>query len=240
MTAVKINEIAYSATAPMARNARTVSATISLFDQARPEGTASVDALSCAVSVVFGDMPCIPFPCTSAYTMIRITRSVYRCLFSAFSYGTCLLPFRLGKHFLLSPCMIGAHCERKRLLVRKKVSAGKKMVYLLQSLHPVERPTVLKSVSLLDQPCEQVFITRQPYYKQTLAWHCCQSDKRFSQRSSTILTLPHDALAGRQWSFSVTCILWKVHIVLWGVGRRSLHNTVVRYRTIVEFRTCDR
>src|SRR5260370_29310507 len=56
MTAVKINEIAYSATDPMARTARIVNAVISLLDRARPEGGASVDAFSGAVSVVFVDI----------------------------------------------------------------------------------------------------------------------------------------------------------------------------------------
>jgi len=56
MTAVKINEIAYSATDPMARTARIVNAEISLLDRARPEGGASVDAFPGAVSVVFADI----------------------------------------------------------------------------------------------------------------------------------------------------------------------------------------
>src|SRR2546425_12559922 len=55
-TAVTINEIAYSATDPMARNARTVNAVMSLLDRARPEGGASVDAFSGAVSVVCVDI----------------------------------------------------------------------------------------------------------------------------------------------------------------------------------------
>ncbi len=87
--------------------------------------------------------------------------------------------------------------------------------------------TVMKSVSLLDQGCEQAFITQQSCHQQTLAWYWCQSDKRFCQRSSTILTLSYDTLAERRSSFSVTCKKWKVHVVLWGVGRRSLHNAVV-------------
>src|SRR5260370_40525057 len=99
------------------------------------------------------------------------------------------------------------------------------MVYLLQSLHPVEQPTVLKSVSLLDQPCEQAFTTRQSYYKQTLAWHWRQSDKRFCQRSSTILVVAHDALAGRERSFSVAHIMWKGNIVLLFVEGEYLHHT---------------
>ena len=61
MTAPTINEIAYSATAPMVRNARTVKAMISLLRPAWPEGNVAVDAFSCVVSVVCGDIQNPPF-----------------------------------------------------------------------------------------------------------------------------------------------------------------------------------
>src|SRR5258707_15893874 len=61
MTAVTINEIAYSATAPMARTARIVSAVMSLLDRAWPEAGTSVDAFPGAVSVVFEDIKTLPW-----------------------------------------------------------------------------------------------------------------------------------------------------------------------------------
>src|SRR6266496_4688180 len=62
ITAPTMNETPYSTTDPMAINARTVDAMISLLLQARPEGAASVDAFPRAVSVVSGGMAFPPFP----------------------------------------------------------------------------------------------------------------------------------------------------------------------------------
>jgi len=52
MTAVKINEIPYSTTDPMAITARTVNALMSLLSRERPEGDVSVDVFPYSVSVV--------------------------------------------------------------------------------------------------------------------------------------------------------------------------------------------
>src|SRR5437588_9857327 len=56
MTALAINEIAYSAIAMMPRNARAVSAMINFLRRPRLEDIASVDAFPRAIPVVFGDI----------------------------------------------------------------------------------------------------------------------------------------------------------------------------------------
>src|SRR5215469_10113223 len=61
MTAPAINESAYTATAAMARNARTVRAMSSLLRPAWPEGDVALDAFSCVVSVVCADIQNHPF-----------------------------------------------------------------------------------------------------------------------------------------------------------------------------------
>src|ERR1700730_13182563 len=56
ITALAINESAYSAIAMMVRNARIVNAVTSFLRRPPLEGNASVDAFSRAISVVFGDI----------------------------------------------------------------------------------------------------------------------------------------------------------------------------------------
>src|SRR5712691_4050022 len=74
MTAVTISEIPYSATNPIATNATTVNALMSLLSREQPEEDASVAVFPCSVSVVCCDMPCTPFPMRSCVCNVSLSQ----------------------------------------------------------------------------------------------------------------------------------------------------------------------